>query len=99
MAAAVNMIVLDAAADNVGVALRDIAAGETAVDASGRSLTAVESIPQGHKIALAAIAAGARIVRLGVPVAIAVPDIAAGHLVHVHNVRSQYLDNDADHYE
>jgi hypothetical protein len=98
MAAAVNMIVLGSA-DNVGIALSDIAAGELASDAVGRSLAAAEAIPQGHKIALAPIDAGARIVRFGVPVAIAVPAIPAGHLVHVHNVRSQYLDNDADHYE
>lgn len=98
MGAAVNMIVLDAA-DNVGVALRDIAAGEMAADAAGHSLRAEEAIPQGHKIALGAIDAGARIVRFGVPVGIAVPAIAAGHLVHVHNVRSQYLNNDQDHYE
>jgi altronate hydrolase len=98
MAAAFNMIVLDAA-DNVGVALRDIGAGERAVDAAGLGIMAEEPIPQGHKIALAAIAAGDRIVRLGVPVAVAVPAIRPGHLVHVHNVRSQYLNNDSDHYE
>jgi hypothetical protein len=98
MAAVVNMIVLDAS-DNVGIALRDIATGELAADAAGHELVAKEDIPQGHKIALRAIAADARIMRLGVPVGIAVPDVAAGHLVHVHNVRSQYLDNDHDHYE
>jgi altronate hydrolase len=98
MTAVANMIVLDAG-DNVGVALRDIGAGEMALDAAGHGLKAEEAIPQGHKIALAAIAAGARIVRLGVPVGIAAPAIAAGHLVHVHNVRSQYLNNDHDHYE
>ena len=98
MAAVANMIVLDAS-DNVGVALRDIAAGELAADAAGHELGAKEAIPQGHKIALRGIAAGGKIVRLGVPVGIAVPDVGAGHLVHVHNVRSQYLDNDHDHYE
>ncbi len=98
MAAAFNMIVLDAG-DNVGVALRDIAAGEQAVDAAGQAIMAEEPIPQGHKIALAAIGAGAKIVRLGVAVAVAVPAIARGRLVHVHNVRSQYLNNDSDHYE
>ena len=98
MGATVNMIVLDAA-DNVGVALRDIAAGELAADAAGHRLTAEEAIPQGHKIALGAIKAGAKILRFGVPVGVALPGIEAGHLVHVHNVRSQYLNNDHDHYE
>jgi predicted RecA/RadA family phage recombinase len=98
MAAAANMVVLNPG-DNVGVALRDIAAGETAHDAGAHSLAASEPIPQGHKIALAPIRAGEKIMRFGVPVAIAVPDIAAGRLVHVHNVKSQYLNNDHDHYE
>jgi hypothetical protein len=93
-----NMIVL-AAVDNVCVALRDIGTGELAVDAAGKSLRAEEPIPLGHKIALVPITAGAQILRFGVPVAIASADIAAGHLVHIHNVRSQYLDNDHDHYE
>ena len=56
-------------------------------------------IPLGHKIALRPIAAGEKIVRFGVPVGIATADIAPGRLVHVHNVRSQYLDNVEDHYE
>ncbi|MEQ1956565.1 UxaA family hydrolase [Mesorhizobium sp. CN2-181] len=98
MAVPANMIVLDAG-DNVGVALRDIAAGEFAVDAAGHGIKADEAIPQGHKIALVKIRAGEKITRFGVPVAVAVPDIAAGRLVHVHNVKSQYLNNDHDHYE
>lgn len=98
MGAGANMIVLDAA-DNVGVALADIGAGDLARDASGRSLAALEAIPQGHKIALGPIVAGDRIVRFAVPVGIATATIGEGRLVHIHNVRSQYLDNDADHYE
>lgn len=98
MAFVPNMIVLDAG-DNVGVALRDVGAGETAADAAGHAIVAAEPVPQGHKIALRAIAAGEHIVRFSVPVALAVAAIAAGHLVHVHNVRSQYLNNDHDHYE
>jgi altronate hydrolase len=98
MQPAPNMIVLGEA-DNVGVALRNIATGARAEDAAGRALQALEEIPQGHKIALQAIGSGERIVRLGVPVAIATAAIAPGRLVHVHNVKSQYLDNDHDHFE
>ena len=64
-----------------------------------RALQALEDIPQGHKIALQAVGRGERIVRLGVPVAIATAPSAPGRLVHVHNVKSQYLDNDHDHFE
>jgi len=98
MAGAANLIVL-AAGDNVGVALRDIPAGDVAATLSGLSLRAEEAIPQGHKIALNDIAAQQDVVRLGMPVAITREAIARGHLVHVHNVASRYLNNDEDHYE
>jgi altronate hydrolase len=94
----VNMIVL-ARDDNVGIALRGIAAGEQAVDEKGRRVDSVEEVPLGHKIALERIGEGERIIRFGVPVGIARSTIESGRLVHVHNVRSQYLDNDEDHYE
>lgn len=94
----VNMIILDDG-DNVGVALRDIAENEQASGARGRHLPALERIVQGHKIALRDIAEGEKIIRFGVPVGLATARIAQGRLVHVHNVKSQYLNNDEDHYE
>jgi altronate dehydratase small subunit len=93
-----NMIIL-AKDDNVGVALRGIAPGEFAVDGQGSKIKSVEDVPLGHKIALKTIAEGDKIVRFGLPVGIARAPIGAGRLVHIHNVRSQYLDNDEDHYE
>jgi hypothetical protein len=93
-----NMIIL-AKDDNVGVALRGIAPGDLAVDGQGSKIKSVEDVPLGHKIALKTIAEGDKIVRFGVPVGIARAPIGAGRLVHTHNVRSQYLDNDEDHYE
>lgn len=98
MAGTANLIVL-AAGDNVGIALRDILTGEVAATLSGPSLRAEEPIPQGHKIALDDIAARQDVVRLGMAVAITREAIAKGHLVHVHNVASRYLNNDEDHYE
>lgn len=98
MAELVNMIILDET-DNVGVALRDIAQSEQAFAANGRRLPALERITQGHKIALRDISAGEKIIRFGVPVGLATAAIPGGRLVHVHNVKSQYLNNDEDHYE
>lgn len=92
------MVVLSPA-DNVGVATRDIAANGMARALGGTALEAREDIPLGHKIALVDIAPEAAVVRLGVPVAVATKSIPRGALVHVHNVRSRYLDNDEDHYE
>ena len=98
MTTTVNIVVL-AVADNVGIALRDIDTNETARSTGGASIVAREAIPLGHKVALGEIEAGSPIVRFGVPVGLATMPIAAGQLVHVHNVRSQYLDNVEDHYE
>jgi hypothetical protein len=81
------------------VALSDIAAGEMAVDRADIAVAVLEHIPLGHKIALAPIAAEQPIVRFGMAVGLARSAIAAGTLVHIHNVRSQYLDNQVDHYE
>ena len=93
-----NMIIL-ARGDNVGVALRDIAAGASACDKQGTTVIASEVIPQGHKVALAPIAAGQPVIRLSMPVGKTTRAIDAGSLVHIHNVASQYLNNDHDHYE
>lgn len=93
-----NMIILSPQ-DNVGIALRDIAAGSRARDRQGKSLHPLETIPQGHKIALTAIASGDAIIRFSMPIGIATREIAPGALVHVQNVASQYLNNDQDHYE
>ncbi len=98
MTVTANIVVL-ADQDNVGVALRDIEAHETARAAGGKALPASEAIPLGHKIALRPIPRGEAIIRFGVPVGLATASIAAGQLVHVHNVRSRYLDNVEDHYE
>src|SRR5436305_3401525 len=96
--ATANIVAL-AKADNVGVALRDIETSEMARAIDGTSVLAREAIPLGHKIALQPIAAGAAIIRFGMPVGLATAAISAGQLLHVHNVRSRYVDNVEDHYE
>lgn len=93
-----NIVVL-AEGDNIGIAVREIGSGETALSADGHNVAAAEAIPLGHKIALRPIANGEKIVRFGVPVGVATSDIGAGRLAHVHNVASQYLNNVEDHYE
>jgi altronate hydrolase len=72
-------------ADNVAIALGDIAAGER-VDVAGGSLTAIELIPAGHKIALQPVKASDAITRYGYTIAYATSDIEKGSLVHEHNV-------------
>ena len=71
--------------DNVAVAIQDIAAKETASTAEGVSVTALEDIGQGHKIALQAIAKGENVVKYGFPIGHTLADIPTGAWVHTHN--------------
>ena len=96
--AVVNMVVM-AEGDNVGIATRDIDAGDYAGDIHGQRVMTAEAIPQGHKVALAPIARDESVVRFGVPVGLMTAPAETGALVHVHNVTSQYLNNDRDHFE
>lgn len=73
--------------DNVAVALRPIAPGERC-QGSGCSCAAVEAIPQGHKMAVAPIAAGEPVIKYGFPIGRAVQNIPAGGWVHTHNLRT-----------
>jgi altronate dehydratase len=73
--------------DNVATALEPIVAG-TEVEVGGRRVRIREAIPAGHKFALAAIPAGADIVKYGSPIGTASAPIVPGAHVHTHNVAS-----------
>jgi altronate hydrolase len=69
------------ASDDVAVALRDLTEGEVI-----GGLTVRAPIARGHKMALHAIAQGAPVQKYGWPIGVAKTDIAAGDLVHTHNL-------------
>lgn len=69
--------------DNVVIALRDLAAGETVAHVPQ---PLAGSVPRGHKIAALPIAAGENVVRYGQIIGQAKADIAPGDHVHVHNL-------------
>ena len=73
--------------DNVAVALRPLAKGET-LDVAGAKVSLLEDIPQGHKFALRFIKAAEEVVKYGFRIGYAKEDIEAGAWVHVHNVRT-----------
>jgi altronate hydrolase len=72
-----------AVGDEVGIALRDIEAGEQLAPYEG---TAATAIPFGHKVALTPLADGAVIHRTGQPVGVARGAIPRGTHVHLHNM-------------
>jgi len=83
--------VLLAASDNVATLLGPVTAGgEVVVDAAHGEvrIRALEPIALGHKIALADVAPGDRIVKYGECIGQATAPIARGAWVHVHNLRS-----------
>ncbi|MGN0142739.1 MAG: UxaA family hydrolase [Roseburia sp.] len=71
--------------DNVIVALKELAAGEK-VSVAGTEVTAAESIPAGHKMAIADIPKGGEVIKYGFRIGNAKEDIRAGQWVHTHNV-------------
>ncbi|AHE55143.1 UxaA family hydrolase [Sphingomonas sanxanigenens] len=80
------------AADNVATMLDDAAAGDTVAlrGDAGEAISALEAIAHGHKIALAAVAAGDAVVKFGIPIGRASTAIAAGSWVHLHNCKSGF---------
>src|SRR5690242_14521609 len=80
-----NALIVNAA-DNVAVALRDIAEGEP-IDAAA-DLRAKAPIAKGHKVALARLAAGDAVTKYGAPIGRATAAIEPGEHVHTHNLQS-----------
>jgi (2R)-sulfolactate sulfo-lyase subunit alpha len=81
-------------ADNVGVAVVDIQAGQTVTGGGLNNgqrvqLTAREEIPLGHKIALQDLAAGSTVIKYGEDIGKVVASIRAGEHVHVHNLKTK----------
>jgi len=76
--------------DNIGVAISTLEAGER-VTIRGQSIVLAERVPIGHKLALACIAPGEKIVKYGLPIGSATAHIGPGDYVHTHNIESDYL--------
>jgi altronate dehydratase len=83
-------LVLDAA-DNVAVALDEIAPGTELHLPTGETIVAAELIPFAHKIARSTIAAGGAVLKYGVPIAFATRAIDTGEWVHEHNSKSYFV--------
>ena len=79
--------------DHVGVAVDDIEPGRTIVgvfmdDDSTVEVEARDSVPLGHKIAIAAIAPDEPVLEYGIPIGRSPAGFAPGQHVHTHNLRS-----------
>ena len=79
-----------APADNVLVVVRSLEAGAQ-LEVEGGPIRLARPVALGHKIAARAIRRGEKILKYGVPIGSATTDIAAGEVVHLHNMKSDYL--------
>jgi altronate dehydratase len=84
----VNAALVISARDNVATVLEPLEAGRVVTVASG-SVTVVDQIPRGHKMAIRPIRSGESVVKYGSRIGIASADIRAGAHVHTHNVMSE----------
>ncbi|MDD3368204.1 MAG: altronate dehydratase family protein [Lachnospiraceae bacterium] len=71
--------------DNVAVAIHPVGKGES-ITVNGVTVTAVEDIPQGHKMAIKAIAENENIIKYGFPIGHATKAAVPGTWMHTHNV-------------
>lgn len=78
-------------ADNVAIARVTIAPGDE-IRVDGIRVRALDSVPAGHKIAIAAIAAGEVIERYGQVIGRAKTSIVPGQHVHTHNLAFEELE-------
>lgn len=79
--------------DNVATALDDLVSGDIVYvserDGTGFSLSLVESVPFGHKMAVAPIDPGGDVIKYGVSIGAATERIGKGAHVHTHNLASR----------
>ena len=73
--------------DTVAVAVETIEAG-TVLNIGDITVTAVDRIPAGHKIALCDIPTGDNVIKYAFAIGHAITDIGSGSHVHTHNVKS-----------
>ncbi len=82
--------------DNTATAFDDIEAGDTVslVSKSGQTggeITVRQTVPFGHKLALAGIGQGDKVLKYGEVIGLATRPINQGDYVHTHNVESALL--------
>jgi hypothetical protein len=83
-----------ASVDNVVVLTRPVVAGESFGGTSGERWTMTAQLDVGNKLAAVPIAAGERVIKVGMPIGTATHAVAPGAHVHTHNLRSDYIPTD-----
>lgn len=79
--------------DHVGVAVTDIAAGQTVIgvymdDESTMEVVSHGAVPLGHKIAIQDLQPNAGVIKYGVQIGYTPQGLKAGDYVHTHNLKT-----------
>lgn len=82
-----NQFIILNPADTVAVALQDIPVGTVLKTPQG-TVTTLEEVKRGHKVALKDFAVGDNVTKYGFPIGHATETIAAGAWVHTHNLKT-----------
>ncbi|MFX1502238.1 MAG: UxaA family hydrolase [Promethearchaeota archaeon] len=77
--------------DNCATALKQIAKG-TKIEIKSEIFNISQNIPSGHKFALSNIKKGELIIKYGEIIGIATEDINIGDWIHIHNIKSHYIE-------
>jgi altronate dehydratase len=77
--------------DNCATCLIAISQGDI-IDVNGKNIEIINNIPIGHKFALNDIKEGEVIRKYGKIIGIATKSIKTGELIHIHNIKSHYLE-------
>ncbi len=85
-------------ADSVAIAFSDLAAGSI-VTAAAESVTLMDAVPRGHKVAVVPMRTGDAVLKYGAVIGYATRDIAVGEHVHVHNIRTGLSQESSYRYE
>jgi altronate hydrolase len=83
--------------DDVAVALRPLAAGET-IEIDGQRISIRDDIPSGHKVALRDRPAGTELLKFGWPIGRLTAPVVAGAHVHSHNLATALAGLEAYEY-
>jgi altronate dehydratase small subunit len=76
--------------DNVVVALVNLQRGET-VNIDGDAVVLAADAPLGFKVARRALNVGDKVLKYGAAIGSATAEISRGEVVHLHNLKSNYL--------
>ena len=78
--------------DNCATFLEEIPRNEIIEISKNQTIKINQVIPYGHKVALSDIKKGELIFKYGEIIGIATEDIMKGDWIHIHNVKSAYLE-------